>query len=202
MNLEKLFEAQKELSQKIVETKGLQGKDLLDEKILALQVELGELANEWRGFKFWSEDQEPNDYAPNVYDVCERCDGEPTIYNEDNSKIEGFCEECDGVGFYYHNPLLEEYVDCLHFVLDIGNDLGINLIPISDTDLFKRETITKQFIYLNCGIGDLYQDDKNYNELLHEIIALGEMLGFTEEQIEEEYYRKNKINHARQENGY
>src|SRR5690625_2371786 len=98
MNLQKLFETQKKLDERIVKEKGLEGKDLLDKKILALQVELGEIANEFRGFKFWSEDQEPNDYAPNVYDVCEKCDGEPTIYSDDNSKIESFCEECDGVG--------------------------------------------------------------------------------------------------------
>jgi len=39
MNLTKLFEAQAELDKRIVEEKGLQGQNLLDEKILALQVE-------------------------------------------------------------------------------------------------------------------------------------------------------------------
>lgn len=59
MNLTKLFEMQRELDERIIEQHGLQGEDLLPKKILALQVELGELAQEWRGFKFWSKDQQP-----------------------------------------------------------------------------------------------------------------------------------------------
>src|SRR5690625_3998787 len=98
LNLERLFELQKELDDRIVKEKGLEGKDLLPQKILALQVELGELANEWRGFKFWSEDQEPR------YET-----------------IEAYIHGYDGPGQntrasiqeYQRSPLLEEYVDCL-----------------------------------------------------------------------------------------
>lgn len=59
MNLEKMFEMQKELDNRIIKEKGLEGRDLLPGLILALQVELAECANEWRGFKFWSNDQQP-----------------------------------------------------------------------------------------------------------------------------------------------
>jgi dimeric dUTPase (all-alpha-NTP-PPase superfamily) len=59
MEIAKMFELQKELDAKIIREKGLEGKDLLPNTVLALQVELGELANEWRGFKHWSADQEP-----------------------------------------------------------------------------------------------------------------------------------------------
>lgn len=56
MNLTKLFETQKLLDERIVKEKGLEGIDLLPRKILALQVELGELANELPTvFKFWSD---------------------------------------------------------------------------------------------------------------------------------------------------
>jgi len=55
MNLTKLFKTQAELDKKIIEEKGLQGQDLLEPKILAMQTEIGELANEIpREFKFWS----------------------------------------------------------------------------------------------------------------------------------------------------
>ena len=60
MNLEKLFQMQKELDARILEEHPVQeGEDRLAKKILALLVELGELANEWRGCKYWSNDQEP-----------------------------------------------------------------------------------------------------------------------------------------------
>ncbi|TYS59016.1 dUTPase [Sutcliffiella horikoshii] len=54
MNLRRLYDMQRELDAKIESQHGLRKEDLVDEKILALLVELGELANETRCFKFWS----------------------------------------------------------------------------------------------------------------------------------------------------
>ncbi|WHX99561.1 dUTP diphosphatase [Neobacillus sp. DY30] len=54
MQLEKLFKMQRGLDQHIEEKHGLQNEDLFERKVLALLVELGELANETRCFKFWS----------------------------------------------------------------------------------------------------------------------------------------------------
>ena len=60
MNLEKLFEAQRVLDERIEqEHPRTENENRVPQKILALQVELGEMANEWRGFKFWSANQEP-----------------------------------------------------------------------------------------------------------------------------------------------
>src|SRR5690625_2968355 len=116
MNLEKLFKIQTELDKRIVEKHGLQNEDLLDKKILALQVELGELANEWRGFKFWSEDREPKtkEYPKDIC-TCKDC----AMHWCD--KVHESTAEEEGI---YVNPLLEEYVDCLHFILSIGLELG------------------------------------------------------------------------------
>jgi dimeric dUTPase (all-alpha-NTP-PPase superfamily) len=54
MSLEKLFEMQAGLDRYIEEHHQLQNEDLFDRKVLALLVEIGELANETRSFKFWS----------------------------------------------------------------------------------------------------------------------------------------------------
>ncbi len=54
MNLEKLFEMQQGLDQHIQSQHELESEDLFDRKVLALLVEIGELANETRCFKFWS----------------------------------------------------------------------------------------------------------------------------------------------------
>jgi len=59
VNIETLYEMQKTLDARIIREKGLEGQDLLPNTVLALQVEIGELANEWRGFKHWSNDREP-----------------------------------------------------------------------------------------------------------------------------------------------
>ncbi|MFP7202720.1 dUTP diphosphatase, partial [Lysinibacillus halotolerans] len=94
MNLQKLFEAQRVLDEHILNEHPVQeNENRLEKKILALQVELGECANEWRGFKFWSTDQEP------------RTRKYLTDYTEQDSHL--------GVGAVWVNPLLEEYVDCL-----------------------------------------------------------------------------------------
>ncbi|MFS3928473.1 dUTP diphosphatase [Priestia flexa] len=54
MNLKSLFNMQRQLDQHIETSHNLQNEDLVSRKLLALLVELGELANETRCFKFWS----------------------------------------------------------------------------------------------------------------------------------------------------
>lgn len=55
MNFSNLFSMQKELDKYIETKRGLSEESLLERKLLAFQIELAELANETRSFKFWSE---------------------------------------------------------------------------------------------------------------------------------------------------
>lgn len=209
MNLQKLFEAQAELDRHIVEKKGLQGVDLLPNLILALQVELGECAQESRCFKFWSNDQEPRTEIPID---CPYCYGKG--YMNHDEVFEGGepwpCKRCDGSGVYgYKNPLLEEFVDCLHFILSIGNQIEFDQ---EIDDRYISDSITRQFNFIFEDVSKLMKsirmrkpkaDLKAWYEMIIEgIIGLGEMLGFTWDQIEESYFEKNRINHERQNNGY
>lgn len=54
MNLQILFSMQRQLDERIETERGLRGERLIERKLLALLVEVGELANETRCFKFWS----------------------------------------------------------------------------------------------------------------------------------------------------
>lgn len=54
MNTQTLFKMQKALDGHIESQHNLEHEDLFDRKVLALLVEIGELANETRCFKFWS----------------------------------------------------------------------------------------------------------------------------------------------------
>ncbi|MBT2645119.1 dUTP diphosphatase [Bacillus sp. ISL-41] len=54
MNTITLFKMQKALDRHIESQHKLEEEDLFDRKVLALLVEIGELANETRCFKFWS----------------------------------------------------------------------------------------------------------------------------------------------------
>ena len=201
MNLEKLFEKQRELDERILDRfPELRNENLLDKKILALQVELGELAQNWRGFKFWSEDQEPNV-------VKYRC----TCGNIYKNNIR--CNDCFCNGYGYSlekiNPLLEEYVDCLHFILSIGLELNYGPFVIGK---YKGPNVTRQFNFvyqdaskLDIAISEDWTKEEifdQYDELVRGFNGLGEMLGFTWEQIEQAYFEKNAENHRRQEVGY
>jgi dimeric dUTPase (all-alpha-NTP-PPase superfamily) len=205
MDFKKLFETQKVLDEHITdEHPELKGQDNLNWKTLALQVELGECANEWRGFKKWSKDQEPRNYDV----LCHACKGEGMFYWEHTSEV---CAYCSGSGYQKKNPLLEEYVDCLHFILSIGLEMNIktvyeNILPIVDERL---DNVTIMFHQLFACTSNLYWSlhyktvpQVDYYELFQCFIKLGEMLGFAWDQIEEAYFAKNAVNHQRQEQGY
>lgn len=202
MNLQNLFEIQKELDEHVEEKHPRKkGEDRLAKKILALQVELGECANEWRGFKFWKKNREPRT-AIEVF--CDECQGTGTpIGIPEESGVD--CWKCEGAGSYFKNPLLEEYVDCLHFILSIGLELNIPVIYGTETkwdELTSDETdITQQFLLVFENVNKLVHPIDWIN-LFEEFYILGKMLGFTWEQIEQSYLQKNRINHERQNNGY
>lgn len=196
LNLTELFEVQRKLDAEIERKHPVApGEDRLVKRILALQVELGECANEWRGFKFWSTNQKPNEKVITKHDIASYIDGVYTVVRPAEHSY----------------PLLEEYVDCLHFILSVGLDLDFtkyNLIGSYQ----KPETIDDMFLLVNEEISVLSKAKRTnppiqylhlyYSVIFDAVIALGEMLGFTWEQVIEAYMKKNEINHERQQNGY
>ena len=171
MDFKQLFETQWKLDFKIKNEKELWGIDLLEDKILALNVELGELSNELpEESKFWSNKR--NDYE----------------------------------------KALVEYVDCLHFILSIGNDINFNAYTaIQSNDANQAGlNIKKQLLAVYDWINqftmsldfDITPAKNTYNQLFNQFLFLGRGIGFTHEQIADAYYSKNETNHERQDNGY
>ena len=206
MNLQKLFELQRQLDEHIEKEHPREpGEDRLAKKILALQVELGELANCWRGFKYWSYNQKPKTEELGECPLCKGTGDLGTVWAEN-------CIECRGTGkVVVKNPLLEEFADCLHFILSIGNDINMNEVYEDEEPkplYFGDGDILGQFIVVYDWINSLYfhrHEDVNgemYDLVFAYFLGLGKMLGFTWEQIEEAYLRKNAVNHQRQESGY
>lgn len=162
MDWKQLFSMQKELDDRIESEHNLVEEDLFQKKVLALFVELGELANETRCFKFWS--------------------------HKKASAI---------------SVILEEYVDVLHFIMSIGIEKGISfqgthIHEESDQELtgLFHEVIALVHKY------NLAPNEESYCELFHAFLTLGVELGFTEKDIQDAYFEKNKVNHLRQEEGY
>lgn len=202
MKLIPLFETQDVLDKRIVKEHGLEGRDLLPEKILALQVELGECANEWRKFKFWSKDQKPR-IERKVR--CHACSGRGSFYVGISNDEKEICLYCEGTGLQEdRNPLLEEYVDCLHFILSIGLEHEFHEKLPLEIESVTCVDVTRQFSMLMKTDWEFYEvtDLSYYREGFELFVGLGELLGFTWQQIEDAYYAKNKINHTRQASGY
>lgn len=204
MNLQELIDKQSELDQHILEEHPeLKDQDNTDWKTLALHVELGECANEWRGFKKWSKNQEPRTMKSSI----------------------GFSNP-GGAFQYTTNPLLEEYVDCLHFFISIAIEKGWqeSLWIYEDAIMDIEEEgfdggITGAFLEVNYMLSKSYMEKKPIEHLEEKLgmttpqfyfksawfvfMAIG-LVGFkfTWEQIYQAYMVKNKVNHERQESGY
>lgn len=187
MNLAKLFEVQKVLRDRI----NYNEPDRFNKLVLALLVELGECANEQRSWKFWSQDQEPRTKGAWIRST-----------GIDNGKFIDV----------YENPLLEEYVDGLHFVLELGIELEYPELPFANFKPYSytTPTIEDQFLAIYEDVTNFknsvayHSDDAlmNFDELVSGYVGLGKMLGFTWEEIEQAYMEKNKVNHQRQSEGY
>jgi len=204
ITLEQMYAMQKELDSRIIREKGLEGQDLLPNTVLALQVEIAELANEWRGFKHWSNDREPRTV---VQVTCPTCKGKGEVPDLADGMGYTFCPDCGRNGQVIVNKLLEEYIDCLHFFLSIARQLGIQNIP----DFRKRSkdttavalSVVDQFIDLMKMVGKIRDRDVGAWEVaLWRFFDLGVNLGFSWNQIAAAYVTKNKVNHQRQANGY
>ncbi|MCA1063643.1 dUTP diphosphatase [Rossellomorea sp. AcN35-11] len=162
MNIERLLHMQKQLDQHIEEEHGLENVDLVEKKILALLVEVGELANETRSFKFWSK-------------------------KSSSSK---------GV-------ILEEFVDGIHFILSLGLEIGIQEFDLGETN-YANEDVTKQFLDVFKAANQFAEERSvgHFQELFRQYVYLGELLGFSHEEVLDAYVKKNEVNYNRQKEGY
>lgn len=112
--------------------------------------------------------------------------------------------------------ILEEFVDCLHFALSIGNDIDpdkklreLDFMVVPWGVIKKKDRIFTEII---IAIGSFqfnlrHGEDKTrtyvaYTGLLSEVLKFGYSLGFSKDEIFEAYIKKNKTNHKRQEEGY
>jgi dimeric dUTPase (all-alpha-NTP-PPase superfamily) len=163
MNFEKLFAMQKALDSHIEITHNLENENLINRKILALLVELGELANETRCFKFWS------------------------LKQPSEKKI-----------------ILEEFVDGVHFILSLGLECGYDHMPIEISRMETNLSVSELFIEIYKSAG-YFQESRTYEQyvqLWDQYMKLAKSLGFSFEDIEQAYIRKNEVNYERQQSGY
>ena len=102
-------------------------------------------------------------------------------------------------------------MDCLHFILSIGNRLGWNDTDTIDDVVVQHLISDKEFdtaktfsCLLSIAYGFHFSnvEKRTYISLFTTFFELGNKLGFKWEQIEAAYMDKNAVNHQRQQEGY
>lgn len=98
--------------------------------------------------------------------------------------------------------ILEEYVDCLHFILTLGLDAGFTDI---EPRLREQEMdLTSHFIDMFLDVNEMLSvsSKDSYEVLLEDFYSLGLALGFTAREVQAAYLTKNQVNHQRQDEQY
>lgn len=152
--INELYEIQAELNDRIVKEHKLNDEDLKDDRFMALLVELGELANETRCFKYWS-----------LKDASEK-----SIIIEEFSDVLHFLLtlglqlDCPHLSFYQE----ETDKNLTELFLDMYND--INVIRVLESKfVFIRLYNTLMLIGKSLGFSeeDIYNSYLAKNKLNH-----------------------------------
>lgn len=161
MNLQELFHMQRELDRYIQSNRNVEV-PIFRKKVLALQVELSELANETRCFKFWSTK------GPSPKET-----------------------------------LLEEYVDCIHFLLSLGIEKNFDELKEWPRPL-EEQDLTELFLAAHARVGQFAEraEFESYKTLWQTFGAIATALGFSYEEVLQAYIEKNETNYKRQQEGY
>lgn len=173
-DLKMLAEFQDKLDKRVEKLHGIT-EDMTNERIIAFKVEFGEFLNEHKFFKFWKKEAAPNVRA-----------------------ARGPYMDLDDADFY--NPLLEEYVDGIHFLLSIGNKRKYTKFIHT---FHAIEHDTEDLTHLSLQIfNNPINSAGRWLQCFNDYLYLGHLVGIGAEEIEQAYLLKNKINHDRQTQGY
>jgi dimeric dUTPase (all-alpha-NTP-PPase superfamily) len=169
-----MAELQDKLDKHILENHKIEG-DITGLLVIAFKVEFGEFLNEHKFFKFWKVNPVPRTKALLI----------PAMMEEDK---------------VYYNPLLEEFVDGVHFLLSIGLKRGY-LKFIHGFDVVERKSDSLEFLSIEIFNNPINSAGK-WMEVFSDYIHLGYLMGISASDIEEAYLKKNQVNHERQNSGY
>ncbi|NKE06310.1 dUTP diphosphatase [Mesobacillus selenatarsenatis] len=153
MNTQTLFEMQKALDGHIESQHNLKQEDLFDRKVLALLVEIGELANETRCFKFWSvkpaseKDIILEEFVDGVHFILslgiecgfEELETIPQIQLNEQDATKQFLAIYEYVQKFRVSRSKQDYVHLLQSYLKLAQLLGLNEDQIEQAYIKKNE---------------------------------------------------------------
>ncbi|WP_101844570.1 dUTP diphosphatase [Halobacillus sp. Marseille-P3879] len=141
MNWNSFYEDQAKLDEHIIKTQNLEHADVIDDKLLALYVEVGELANETRCFKFWStkpssdKDIVLEEYVDGLHfilslglDLDLRYQSVPLA--DHSSKTNAFLNVFTSIEQFKHTQDRDSYQQMFEAYLTLGQALGITELEL------------------------------------------------------------------------
>ena len=198
MNFKKLQAMQAKLDEAILADKApMTTEERFNKTLVALSVEIAEIANTVEHFKFWKDNKGKID--------GDRFIVTPSIVNNliedgylDNTTMQYVTEEQA-----HRLTLIEECSDALHFILSLANQMNEELLAIVE----RQDALSKEEWYLEI-INDLRNMDIPRDNTWRALIDLNTdfyhyytSLGISQQELEQAYYDKDKINYERLENG-
>ena len=202
MNFKKLQAMQAKLDEAILADKApMTAEERFNKTLVALSVEIAEVANCAEHFKFWKDNKGKAD--------SDRF-GENYYFANDELVFTDYIEEKTGVRYDFKQAhrltLIEECSDALHFILSLANqgDFEINGIGTHFKVADDTDSLEENVIFLNqlIGLADLKRFHSDLEMIIDVFFIYINQLGITEQELEQAYYDKNKINYERLENGY
>ena len=153
MNTQTLFKMQKALDSHIESQHNLEQEDLFDRKVLALLVEIGELANETRCFKFWSVKPASEkeiileEFVDGIHFILslgiecgfEDLEAIPQSQSDELDTTKQFLAIYEYVQKFRVNRSKEDYVQLFHSYLKLARLLGLNDNQIEQAYIKKNE---------------------------------------------------------------
>ena len=207
MNFKKLQAMQAKLDEAILADKApMTAEERFNKTLVALSVEIAEVANCAEHFKFWKDNKGKVD--DKRFNAIPLTANGLAPYNCDFWDINEYAFMTKEQA--HRLTLIEECSDALHFILSLANQLGYE-IDLCNWEI-SQELKEHYLIYVNRDAFFLFKSfrDKDSVSITHKnlfMLVLGvfgyfESLGVTPRELEQAYYDKNKINYERLENGY
>ena len=204
MNFKKLQAMQAKLDEAILADKApMTAEERFNKTLVALSVEIAEVANTVEHFKFWKDNKGKVDSKRFTVTsvIVNNLIKDDYLDNLDNTTMQYVTEKQA-----HRLTLIEECSDALHFILSLANQIDYEIVELGKHFKISEDadSLEKNFLFLNHVIG--LREFKHFHSDLEMIIDVFfiyiNQLGIAQQELEQAYYDKNKINYERLENGY
>lgn len=205
MNFKKLQQMQAELDAAILAEKAtMAAEERFEKTLVALSVEIAEVANTAEHFKFWKDNKGKVD-NDRFYCI-------PQTVREGKAVVPKYVDlesnRPAALSFEQAHKLtlVEEASDCLHFILSLANQSNYAITEIGKRFHVQEDTDSMEtnYLFLTTAIGsvDYLPLDFDLELIIDTFFIYVQQLGITDEELEQAYYDKNEINYERLANGY